>query len=233
VIEIGSVGEYEKGHIKGAVNIQIGDIRATEKGIAEQIISKKDFESLMDRIGISNSDRIVIYSSRSLNQESRLYETLKYYGHKNIAIVNGGKNLIDEKYLTTAKTKIIPSNYTARVNENIIVDSDYVLSKLNNSGIGLLDVRSEGEYNVGHIPGAVNINWENLLNSDGTLKNLTELKSILKNIDKNKEIIIYCVSGTRASYMWFVLTEVLGYPNVKVFDGSMIAWKYKNLPLEK
>ncbi|NOX96792.1 MAG: sulfurtransferase [Nitrospirae bacterium] len=233
VIEIGPAKEYDKGHIKGAVNIQIGDIRATEKGIAEQIISKKYFEPLMDKIGISNSDRVVIYSSESLNQESRLYETLKYYGHKNIAIVNGGKNLIDKKYLTTAKTKIIPSNYTAKVNENIIVDSDYVLSKLNNSGTGLLDVRSEGEFNTGHIPGAVNINWENLLNSDGTLKSLAELKSILKNIDKNKEIIVYCVSGTRASYMWFVLTEVLGYKNVKVFDGSMIAWKYKNLPLEK
>jgi len=234
VIEIGPVEEYNKGHIRGAVNIRIDDIRATEKGIAKQIIPKENFESLMGRIGISNSDRIVIYSSGSLNQESRLYETLKYYGHKNVAIVDGGKNMIDKKYLTTAKTKIVvPSNYIAKVNRNLIVDSDYVLSKLNNSGTGLLDVRSVEEFSVGHIPGAVNINWENLMNPDGTLKNISELKSILKNIDKNKEIIVYCVSGTRASYMWFVLTEVLKYPDVKVFDGSMIAWNDKKLPLEK
>ena len=83
------------------------------------------------------------------------------------------------------------------------------------------------------LPISINIDWNNLVNSDGNLKDIMELNSILKNIDKNKQIIVYCVSGTRASYMWFVLTEVLKYQNVKLFDGSMIEWDYKKLPLEK
>jgi len=200
---------------------------------AEQIIPKEEFERLMGNLGISNSQRIVIYSSRSLNLESRLYDTLKYYGQKDVAILDGGKSMINKKDLTTDKTKINPSNYSAKIKDNFIVNSDYVLNKLNNSDVILLDVRSKAEFYAGHIPGAVNINWNNLLNSDGTLKNVTELKSILKNIDKNKEIIVYCMSGTRASYMWFVLTQILKYPDVKLFDGSMIEWHYKKLPLAK
>lgn len=233
VIEIGEIEKYDEGHVRNAVNIQIDDIRKTIKNIAEQVISKKDFEVLMRNKGISNGDRVVIYSSESLTHASRLYETFKYYGHKNVAIVDGGKNLIDKKYLTTEKTKINSSDYSAKINEKIIVNSDYVLNKLNNSGIILLDVRSKEEFDAGHIPGAVNIDWNNLLNLDGTLKDTMELKSLLKDIDKNKEIIVYCVSGTRASYMWFVLTDVLEYSNVKLFDGSMIEWNYKKLPLEK
>ncbi|HED05994.1 MAG TPA: hypothetical protein ENI61_04855 [Ignavibacteria bacterium] len=233
VIEIGHIELYNLGHIKGSVNVELNEIRKEANGIAEQIVSKKEFESLMKSKGILDNDRIVIYSSGSLNRASRLYETFKYYGHKNVAIVDGGKNMIDKKDLTTEKTKITPSDYSVKVNKDFIVNSDYVLSKLNDSEIILLDVRTKEEFNAGHIPGAVNIDWNNLLNTDGTLKSVTELKSILKNIDKNKEIIVYCVSGTRASYMKFVLTDVLKYSNVKLFDGSMIEWNYKKLPLEK
>ncbi len=233
VIEMGHRENYNGAHIKGSVNIQINEIRTTNNGIVEQILNKKSFEELMKSRGISNKDRVVIYSSKSLTHASRLYWTLKYYGHKNIAILDGGKNLIPKEDLVTEKTKINPSNYSAKINDKIVVDSTYVLKNLKNSGIILLDVRSKEEFERGHIPGAINIDWNTLLNPDGTLKKTGELKSILKDVNKDKEIIVYCVSGTRASYMWFVLTEVLKYSNVKLFDGSMIEWNYKKLPLEK
>jgi len=233
VIEIGPKELYNQRHIIGSVNIQISEIRKVVAGVAEQVIPEKEFESLMESLGISESDRVVIYSSGSLDRESRLYWVLKYYGQKNVAIVNGGKNMINKKDLTKEKTKINPSNYSAKINKKIIVNSEDVLNELNNSEVILLDVRTKGEFDTGHIPRAVNIDWNNLLNPDGTLKSVTELKSILKNVDRNKEIIVYCVSGTRASYMWFVLTKVLKYSNVKLYDGSMIAWNYKKLPLEK
>ncbi len=233
VIEVGPKKEYDEGHVKGAANIQINEIRIKTNGIVEQVLDKNSFEILMKNKGISNKDRIVIYSSESLTHASRLYWTLKYYGHKNVAILDGGRNLIDKKDLVTKKTKINSSNYSAKINNKIVVNSKYILKRLKNSGTILLDVRSKEEFDGGHIPGAININWNNLINSDGTLKTITELNSILKNMDKDKEIIVYCVSGTRASYMWFVLTEVLGYSNVKLFDGSMIEWNYKKLALEK
>ena len=81
----------------------------------------------MEMEGISNSDRIVIYSNKGLIYASRLYWTLKYFGQKNVAIVDGGKNIINKKDLVITKTKIKSSKYSAKINPKIIVDSDYVL----------------------------------------------------------------------------------------------------------
>ncbi len=233
IIEIGSVEEYNKGHEKGAININIEEIRTTRDGVAKQILSKEDFEILMKNKGISNNDRIVIYSSKSLTHASRLYLTFKYYGHKNVAMLDGGKYLIDKKSISIMVSPKNFTNYTATIDKNMIVNSDYILNKIGNPKTIILDVRSKQEFDQGHISGAINIDWNNFINADGTLKNNNELKFLLKEIDSGKEIIVYCVSGTRASYAWFVLSEIQGYLDIKLFDGSMIEWSYKQLPLEK
>lgn len=234
VIEIGPVEDYMQEHLDGALNMDISDIRATEEGVVKQVLSENDFESLMGNLGISNDERIVIYSSKNLIHASRLYWTLKYYGHKNVAIVDGGKDGVKEVFdLIDAEVNIEESDYSAKLNEKIKVGSSYVFDSLENSDVVFLDVREKGEFDAGRIPGALNVDWTNFVNQDGILKNLNGLEEILNGVDRTKEIIIYCESGTRASYAWFVLSEVLGYENVKLYDGSMIEWRYKGLQTEK
>lgn len=232
IIEIGPTEEYNKNHVNGAINIEIKDILTTTNGVTKQVLTKENFEILMKEKGLSNNDRIVIYSGKSLTHASRLYWTFKYHGHKNVAIVDGGKNAISKLDLTTKTTQKNLSDYSAETNEDIIVNSDYILDRLNDFEIILIDVRNKQEFDSGHIANAININWESMVNPDRILKSENELNLILKNVSRNKEIIVYCVSGTRASYAWFVLSEVLKYPNVKLFDGSMIEWEYKQLEVE-
>ncbi len=116
----------------------------------------------------------------------------------------------------------------------------------------LVDVRTNDEYNGktlapteyspeygqigGHIPGAVNVPWSKMVNEDGTLKSADELKNLYEsvNVTSNKEIITYCGIGERASYTWFVLKYLLGYPNVKTYDGSWLEWgNTMGNPIEK
>jgi thiosulfate/3-mercaptopyruvate sulfurtransferase len=99
----------------------------------------------------------------------------------------------------------------------------------------LVDVRGSSEYTSGHIPGAVNLEWSSTnLNADGTFKSVSELKALYeaKGVTPDIEIITYCVTGTRAANTWFVLKYVLGYPNVKNYEGSWDEWSAKGYPTE-
>jgi len=233
IIEIGPSVDYLLGHVENSVNIGISDIRRNEDGVIKQVLLKEDFEKLIGNLGINENDRVVIYSSKSLIHASRLYWTFKYYGHKNVAIVDGGKDNIKKTFdLVKGSADVSIKNYFSSIKTGIRVDSNYILENKENLDFILLDVRSKDEFNAGHIENAINIDWTELINSDGTLKNLDSLENILRSIDKNKEIIIYCESGTRASYAWFILSEVLEFPNVKLYDGSMIEWRYKKLYIE-
>ncbi len=230
VIEIGPRSQYEKGHFPGALNIEVGQIRKTVDGVAEQTIPGEEFAALLQSLGITPTDRIVVYASESLTHQSRLYLALKQYGHRQVAMLDGGKAALGGK-LDTGEPQIVPGVHGFR-EMGLIVGADYVLSRLGNDSVVLLDVRTPQEFAQGRIPGAINLDWRSFVNPDGTLKPVDELRKLTEGIDPSKEVIVYCVSGTRASYAWFVLSEVLGY-NAKVFDGSMIEWNYRQLPVEK
>ena len=236
---------YFLGHVPGAV---LFDWRQDiNDPINRNILSKQACEKLLSvKAGLNNESILVLYGDFNNWFAAFAFWVFKYYGYKDIRIMNGGR----KKWLEEDRpiTKDIPtySNGNFKANEpdeNIRTYLNYVSNSLNKQdSIVLVDVRSPPEFSGeitappeyptehaqrgGHIPGAVNIPWSKAVNEDGTFKPVEELKKLYqaRGITSEKEIISYCRIGERSSHTWFVLKYLLGYPNVKNYDGSWTEW---------
>lgn len=241
IIHVG--GGYSK-HIPGAVHVDTSDLMESpkKKGAAGIVVSKAKFEKLMGERGISDKDVIVVYGKTTGKWDAawvaRMWWVLKYYGHENVGFLDGGIEAWTKKGLPTTgdKPTITPTTYTAKnPDESLRATGDYVLANLNNPNVLILDDREAdenagkkkfGNDRGGRIPGSVFVNWREDMNPDGTLKSKAELKKIYEaaGVTPDKEIIIYCQGGVRVSHTLLVLKEILGYPNVKNYDGSWDEW---------
>ncbi len=232
---------YNAKHIPGAVFMGAGDVMGI-MGNGSAAPNKAMFEALMSRLGVGNNTQVVIYGGSGGNPViTTAVWLMRYFGHEKVSNLNGGiAKWMREGRKTHAaggKAAVIKAvKYTATAKDSIRADAAYVLKNINNPKVVLLDVRSVEEHNgtrpmgknrQGHIPGAVNMVFsaENI-NPDGTFKSAAALKSAYeaKGITKDKEIIIYCLGGVRASHTFLVLKEILGYPNVKNYVGSWGEW---------
>lgn len=234
---------YEQGHIPGAVgfhwqkDLQDQSIRAP--------IGKVRLEALLGRAGVSNDSIIVLYGGNNNWFATWTFWLLKYYGHRDVRLLNGGR----AKWLAGGHEMIstIPTrsttNYRAQTPRTTIrAFRDQVLLSLGCKNVVLLDVRSPGEYGGevpasgitfqqetwrgGHIPGAVNIPWSMAVQEDGTFKSAEELRALYadRGVTPDKEVIVYCHIGERSSHTWFVLHSLLGYARVLHYDGSWAEW---------
>ncbi len=244
---------YEQGHIPGAVGFN------WQKELQDQTIraplSQAHLEELMSRAGVSNDTTIVLYGDNNNWFAAWALWILKYYRHQDVRLLDGGrvKWVADKRELTTEVPSYPPTTYHAQSpNAAIRALRDQVLAQLGRSDITLVDVRSPGEYSGellapahlpqegaqrgGHIPGAANIPWSQAVREDGTFKSADELRSLYegKGVTANKEVIAYCRIGERSSHTWFVLHYLLGYPEVRNYDGSWTEWgSLIGVPIEK
>ncbi len=234
---------YDQGHIPGAVGVN-WSTQLTDQ-IRRDIPSKEAWERLLGQAGVSPETKIVFYGDNNNWFAAYAYWVAKMYGHQDVTLMNGGRKKweLEGRPLTTDKPQVSPTTYRAK-------DLDLTYRALMQdvrpfvgapAGKGLVDVRSPAEYNgeiiappglpetaqrCGHIPGAQNIPWGQAANEDGTFKSAEELRQLYggKGITPDKEVIAYCRIGERSSHTWFVLKELLGYPNVKNYDGSWTEW---------
>ncbi len=235
---------YDQGHIPGAVLI---DWRKDVNNPNERdFIDAAGFEKLMSRLGISNNTRVILYGDYNNWFATFAFWLFTLYDHENVQVLNGGrKKWIDSGgELTTEIPKIQPTTYNVkRVNlEYRVFLQDLLKLKASKADLALVDVRSPAEFKGeitappeypdehaqrgGHIPGAVNIPWGQAVREDGTFKSAEELQQLYqsKGVSPDKEVITYCRIGERASHTWFVLKYLLGYPKVRVYDGSWTEW---------
>lgn len=235
---------YKKGHIRGASLIWWK--RDINDPITRDIIDKKQFETLMSKNGIKPDTQVVLYGDFNNWFAAFVFWVFKYYGHKNIKMMNGGRKKweLEKKSYTTEEPSLAATNYVAQPPDDglraYLFDVRRALSK---KEIALVDVRSPKEFTGeitappeypmehaqrgGHVPGAQNIPWATAVNdTDGTFKTVAELQQnyVPKGITPDKEIICYCRIGERSSHSWFVLTYLLGYPQVRNYDGSWTEW---------
>ena len=245
---------YKKGHIKGATLIWWK--RDINDPIARDIINKEQFQELMAKNGIKSDTEVIMYGDFNNWFAAFSFWVFKYYGHENIKIMNGGRKKweLENREYTTEEPQIDKTSYTAKEpDEQLREYLDGVKKALDDNNIVMVDVRSPKEFTGeitappeypmehaqrgGHIPGANNIPWSTAVNdADGTFKSAEELKQIYesKGITSDKNVICYCRIGERSSHSWFVLKYLLGYPNVRNYDGSWTEWgnMIKN-PIEK
>ncbi|MBV9712383.1 MAG: sulfurtransferase [Ktedonobacteraceae bacterium] len=244
---------YEIGHIPGAVKLDWHvDV---QNPVERDFIDKQGFEQLMSRWGITNDMTVVLYGDRNNWYACYTFWLFTMYGHRNLKVMNGGRAKWEEE--KRPETKEVPhyeaTTYHAQpADETIRAYRDDVASGLRNPGRRLIDVRSPQEYTGellhmvnypqegaqrgGHIPGAKNIPWATAANADGTFKSAEELRQIYgtKDITPDKEVIAYCRIGERSAHTWFVLTQLLGFPRVRNYDGSWTEWgSVVKAPIEK
>jgi thiosulfate/3-mercaptopyruvate sulfurtransferase len=244
---------YDQGHIPGAVGwnwqTQLQD------NIRRDLISKQALEQLLGRSGISNDTTILLYGDNNNWFAAYALWQLKYYGHKDARLINGGrKKWVEEKRpLTTEPSKVTPAAYHATgPDESIRARKEDVFSIVEKRSRGnLVDVRSVDEFTgkiiappgmsetaqrAGHIPTAANVPWAQAANEDGTFKSADQLQQLYgsKGLNGKDEVIAYCRIGERSSHTWFVLKYLLGYDRVKNYDGSWTEWgNLVGAPIEK
>jgi thiosulfate/3-mercaptopyruvate sulfurtransferase len=245
---------YEDGHIRGAVKLHWRD--DLQDPIERDIVERAEFERLMGSRGIANDTTVVLYGDKNNWFAAYAYWYLKIYGHQDVRIVDGGRQKwIDEgRDLTTDAPVPVSASYTAKeADESIRVRRDNVLQGLENGGgRALVDVRSPQEYSgelmappgyeqegasrTGHIPSAQSIPWAQAVRDDGTFKSPDELRELYgaKGVTPEKEVLAYCRIGERSAHTWFVLRELLDYPDVKNYDGSWTEWgNLVDVPIER
>jgi len=234
---------YDTGHIKGSIGLDWRkDLQARP---VRDLLPKDQLEKLLSSRGISAEDTVLVYGDNNNWFAAWFVWNLKYYGHKDARLINGGrKKWQDEgRELVTEAPSIKAASYRAgQPNKAIRALRDEVLAELGKPGSVLVDVRSpkefsgellapenlpqEGAQRGGHIPGAANIPWGQAVREDGTFKSVDELKALYegKGVTPDKAVIAYCRIGERSSHTWFVLNYLLGYPNVRNYDGSWTEW---------
>lgn len=247
---------YSLGHIPGAVLFDWKE--DINDPISRNVLSKQACQALLQqRAGINNDTKLILYGDFNNWFAAFAFWVFKYYGYKDVRLMNGGRKkwLVEDRAVSKEIPKYSTGNFKASDADNSIrVFLNYVKELLGREDrIAMVDVRSLKEFTGdilappeyptehaqrgGHIPGAKNIPWSYAVNdNDGTFKSRDELKKLYESngITPDKEVIAYCRIGERSSHTWFVLKYLLGYPNVKNYDGSWTEWgNMIDNPIEK
>ena len=253
VIEVNAKLSESNEHIPSAL---VWDLHQTfENSITLDVINDIQFKNLMEKNGINNDSTIILYGDGDNRSATYAFWVFKYYRHNSVKILDGSikkwkndGNIIDFENDISGRQKIqTKSNYEVKNPDlTIRITKDQILKNIENFSI--IDVRTFDEFlgksdgistaiegdsirRRGRIPGAKHLEWTQLLNDDGTFKSIDKISEIVrqKNIVDSEEIITYCRLGVRASYVWFALKYLLGFSEVKNYDGSWTEW---GIPLE-
>lgn len=236
IVSCRTPSDYQKVHIPGAVNVHHMTLY-TEPASNGYLKSPEELAKFFGNKGISNSKTIVLYDNGSGKYAGRLYWILKYLGAQNVKILDGQMKgwRAARKPVTRAPVKVKPVVFTPHVNTNILISTPEIKKIMEKTSVILVDARSPEEFNgtdegalkKGHIPGAINLEYKNVLNENSTIKSPEELKKIFnaKGITPDKEVVLYCATSVRAGIVFFALTDILGYKNVKVYDDAFTGWQ--------
>ncbi len=228
---------YDGGHLAGAVKINW--TTELQDPVRRDIVDKEQFAQLLSAKGVSNADTVVLYGGNNNWFAAYAYWQFKLYGHGDVKLLDGGRKKweLDGRTLTTDVAERTATSYTAKDPDlTIRAFRDEVVDSIGTKN--LVDVRSPDEFSgkilapahlpqeqsqrPGHVPSAINIPWSKAANEDGTFKSDEELAKLYgeEGYEAGKATIAYCRIGERSSHTWVVLHELLGYDDVKNYDGS-------------
>ena len=236
VIDIRTAEQYKKGHIPGAINVPMALWAVSRNGLSLELPLEDALSDLIKKTGMNAGSHPVIVNRFDTDfnraDTTRVAWTCAIAGIENAAILDGGHNrwVKEIKTLSTEDVNATPSAYALKMNQSILASKRYVLEKIGKAI--LVDTRLPEEYfgvalKPGHIKSAVNLPTPWVFAGDGTFKNEEDLLAMASGVigtNKSKEVILYCGFGGYACTWWFLLTQIFGYQNVSVYDGSMEEW---------
>ena len=243
---------YEKGHIPNAISIDWAN--ELHDAPRREFVSREQLEKLLSDKGINNDQTIVLYSGNNNWFAAYAYWLFKYRGVENVKLLNGGRKKweLESRLLTQDVPNRPATNFTLGPEKaEFRIYRDEVVGRAKQPA-AWVDVRSPEEFRgellapphlpqeqaqvPGHIPHASNITWSKAVNEDGTFKSTDELKKLYEaeGITPDKDVVTYCRIGERSSHSWFVLKELLGFENVRNYDGSWTEYgSLVGVPIEK
>lgn len=233
LLDARSPESYEEGHIPGARQVDLAALTHAVNGVDGMLLSPKRFADRMSRLGVGQDSAVVIYDDNWGLPAARILWSLVRYGHANVAVLNGGSDHWQEDRHPWTSVSIVPSpsQFVVRPDDDHSAERSWLLRQMDRPDLVLLDTRSPGEYAQGHLPGALPWDWINGLPVGGwdTMRPRAELLAelISLGVTPDKEVVTYCQSGVRAAHTYLLLRD-LGYPRVRVYDGSWLEWsKYQ------
>jgi len=237
ILDVRSKKDYDQGHVPGAVRVDVDAWRAQAlkddgKGLSDQA----GWQQLARAAGINDLMPIVVYSD-SPTDAARIWWTLKYLGAEAVGILDGGWKLWTEQggKTSTEPADVKPGDFTVEFQQNRLADIDALKKDYKSADLQIVDARRDDEFGSGRIPNAVHLEWNGLMNADGTLKSDAALKKIFadRKLAEDKRTVTYCQSGGRAALNAYAL-EVAGFKNVQNYYCSWQQWsRDKTAPVQK
>ncbi len=239
--------EFEAAHIPGAVFFDIDDIADSDSELPHMIPAPEKFSSKLRKLGLGDGNRIVVYDGSGIRSAARAWWMIRLFGHEDVAILDGGfaKWKAEERPVSDLPSHPAERHFTSRINSLMVKDKDQVLRNIDSKRAQVLDARSKGRFDgaepepreglrSGHIPASLNLPFNELITSEGTLKSGEEIRSAIEGagIDMKKPVITSCGSGITACVLAFGL-HMIGHRDTAVYDGSWTEWGLdESLPLE-
>lgn len=236
IFDIRTAAQYQKGHIPRSVNTPLSLWAPTSNALSLELPSDEALRDILGKAGISHASLIVIVTRTETDfgraDATRVVWTCNVAGLENVAVLDGGfsKWARENRPLSTDSAAVQALTYSGTMDRSSVASKAYVLNKIKK--VIIADNRTPEDYfgissESGHIKGAVNLPTPWAFAADGTFRNKEELSSMAAGVlgsDNSKQIVVYCGVGGYASTWWFLLTQVLGYKNVKLYDGSFEEW---------
>jgi thiosulfate/3-mercaptopyruvate sulfurtransferase len=226
---------YKRGHIPGAVYLSIRDLDDLEANKRGMPVTLDKAQAVFARLGLNKDTQVVAYDDAGGRNAARLFYFLEFFGHPKVRILDGGfpRWLKEGGEVTAEIPTITAGKARPKIKNKHFASADRISEKQRKNKVQVIDTRTAEEFagnarmpgRPGHIPGAVNLVWQDLLAPDGRFKSVAELQKLIaaKGITKNQECVTYCNSGVRASGVYVIL-RMLGYNKARLYDGSWQEW---------
>ena len=231
LVEVTAPGAgYKFGHVAGAVYLNLDDVltgKAT--GVERTVGPIEEVAALLGRLGLSRDKTIVVYDELGGTRASQAFWLLEYLGCEQVHSLEGGieRWLAENRPTTSEAPDVREATFTPAIREERLATADWILDRLENSDVSVIDARSPEEYEDGHIPGARNRSWDKTLARKAyqAFRSPEDLKREFSELgaSEDKEIVAYCMTGARSSHIYLAL-RLLGYTRVRNYDGSWTEW---------
>lgn len=247
IVDLCDPASYAAGHIPGSVHLAYSELIRVKPPVMGLLPPEKHLGEVLSRLGLTPDRHVIAYDEEGNGRAGRLLWTLAALGHNKLSLLNGGIHAWDAAggALEAQFHHPLRSVYQARLaNPEAVADRDYILSRLGQPDLALLDTRTAAEYmgedvraaRGGHIPGAVNLNWTDTMDPQRQLRFQPDpvLRGMLetRGVTPNKEVIVYCQTHHRSAHTYWVL-RYLGYPRVRGYPGAWSEWgNNPDLPIE-